>query len=69
MKFMAIADSDIGIVKDTNQDSLLIKHADTQRGEVLLAIVCDGMGGLTKGEVASRTGLIQNWSMNLKIRI
>ena len=32
MKFMAIADSDIGIVKDTNQDSLLIKHADTQRG-------------------------------------
>ena len=41
MKFMAIADSDIGIVKDTNQDSLLIKHADTQRGEVLLAIVCD----------------------------
>ena len=55
MKFMAIADSDIGIVKDTNQDSLLIKHADTQRGEVLLAIVCDGMGGLTKGEVASAT--------------
>lgn len=51
MKFIAIADSDIGIVKDTNQDSLLIKHADTPRGEVLLAIVCDGMGGLTKGEV------------------
>ena len=55
MKFTAIADSDIGIVKDTNQDSLLIKHADTPRGEVLLAIVCDGMGGLTKGEVASAT--------------
>ena len=32
MKFMAIADSDIGIVKRYEPDSLLIKHADTQRG-------------------------------------
>ena len=26
MKFMAIADSDIGIVKDTNQDSLCLLY-------------------------------------------
>lgn len=55
MHFMAIADTDIGIIKDTNQDSVLIKHASTQSGEVLLAIVCDGMGGLAKGELASAT--------------
>lgn len=55
MHFVAIADTDIGTTKDTNQDSILIKHASTLSGEVLLAIVCDGMGGLAKGELASAT--------------
>lgn len=55
MHFTATASTDIGITKATNQDSLLIKHASTQAGEVLMAIVCDGMGGLAKGEVASAT--------------
>ncbi len=53
MRFTATADTDIGISKNTNQDSLLIKHASSNCGEVLLAVVCDGMGGLAKGEVAS----------------
>lgn len=55
MHFVAIADTDIGTSKNTNQDSILIKHASTLNGEVLLAIVCDGMGGLVKGELASAT--------------
>ncbi len=55
MKFIAIADSDVGISKDTNQDSVLIKHAEADNNEVLMAIVCDGMGGLAKGELASAT--------------
>lgn len=55
MRFIATADTDIGISKNTNQDSLLIKHAKTDTGEVLMAIVCDGMGGLSKGELASAT--------------
>jgi len=55
MRFIATADTDIGISKDTNQDSVLIKHAKADGKEVLLAIVCDGMGGLSKGEVASAT--------------
>lgn len=56
MRFIATADTDIGISKSTNQDSVLIKHAvyDGDR-EVLLAVVCDGMGGLSKGELASAT--------------
>lgn len=53
MKFIATADSDVGISKSTNQDSVLIKHATCDLGEVLMAIVCDGMGGLSKGELAS----------------
>lgn len=55
MRYIATADTDIGIAKDTNQDSMLIKHASTDVGEVLLAVVCDGMGGLSKGELASAT--------------
>lgn len=50
MKFIATADSDVGISKSTNQDSVLIKHATCDLGEVLMAIVCDGMGGLSKGQ-------------------
>ena len=55
MQFIATADTDIGISKNTNQDSVLIKHASSDMGEVLLAVVCDGMGGLEKGELASAT--------------
>lgn len=55
MRFIATADTDIGISKDTNQDSILIKHASVDGEEVLLAVVCDGMGGLSKGELASAT--------------
>lgn len=55
MRFIATADTDVGISKNTNQDSVLIKHVSTDIGEVLMAIVCDGMGGLAKGELASAT--------------
>lgn len=55
MNFMVAAHSDVGIRKSTNQDSVLIKVADTDYGKVSLAVVCDGMGGLAKGELASAT--------------
>lgn len=55
MRYVAIAESDIGIAKDTNQDSILVKQATYGKSEVLMAIVCDGMGGLSKGEIASAT--------------
>lgn len=53
MHYIAVADTDVGIRKETNQDSILVKHASCVVGEVLMAVVCDGMGGLSKGEVAS----------------
>lgn len=55
MKYLVMADTDIGIRKQTNQDSLLVKYGNCEIGEVLLAVICDGMGGLDKGEVASAT--------------
>lgn len=53
MKFLAAADTDIGIRKSANQDSMTLKIADTDNGHIVLAIICDGMGGLSKGELAS----------------
>lgn len=63
MRFIATVDSDTGIVKETNQDSVLLMHASTSKGEVLMAAVCDGMGGLEKGELASKTVVMTfaNW--------
>lgn len=55
MNFMVSAETDIGIVKSTNQDSLSVKIIDTYQGRMAFAIVCDGMGGLEKGELASAT--------------
>lgn len=53
MNFMIAAHSDVGIKKSKNQDSLLIKTAQTNQNMVCLCIMCDGMGGLSMGELAS----------------
>jgi serine/threonine protein phosphatase PrpC len=53
MEFLTVACSDIGIKKKVNQDSYCIKSAKTCIGNILMAVICDGMGGLAKGEVAS----------------
>ena len=53
MNFIISANTDIGISKNTNQDSLSVKVINTSIGKMVFAILCDGMGGLAKGEVAS----------------
>lgn len=53
MSFYIGAYTDIGTTRATNQDSLCIMQAETVIGDVCMAIVCDGMGGLEKGEIAS----------------
>lgn len=53
MEFKAIAHTDVGIRKSTNQDSVMVKIARTDYGDVAFGVICDGMGGLAKGEVAS----------------
>ena len=56
MNYLIAAQTDIGPVKKTNQDSYCIQTARSKRyGNLLFAVVCDGMGGLKKGEVASAT--------------
>lgn len=58
MEFLAAAYTDTGLSKETNQDSICLRRAMiTGAGEMIMAVVCDGMGGLKKGEVASKTAV------------
>lgn len=66
MSYIFGVQSDIGTTKEVNQDAVAIKVVDTDFGDVLFAIVCDGMGGFEKGEVASASMLsaMLNWFEN-----
>lgn len=66
MNFITSVYTDVGIKKKTNQDSVLALEAQTEIGQVLLAVMCDGMGGLAKGEVASAAlvNAFRNWFIN-----
>lgn len=66
MNYFIAADTDIGIKKNTNQDGLSVKLLKTYNANMVFAVLCDGMGGLAKGELAS-TELIKafdNWLVN-----
>lgn len=45
--------SDVGIKRSINQDSVYVTQLNTSLGEAVFACVCDGMGGLKHGEIAS----------------
>ena len=47
--------SDVGVRYHTNQDAACIQVARTCLGEAALLAVCDGVGGLAWGELASAT--------------
>lgn len=53
MKFQLALHTDAGVKKTINQDALLVQTAATWRGRVCFAAVCDGVGGMEKGELAS----------------
>jgi len=46
LRFQVAYHTDIGREKSTNQDSLGVLEANTDEGRLLLAVLCDGMGGL-----------------------
>lgn len=55
MRFRIIAETDKGIYRKNNQDSLIVKYGYCLEKEIVMAVVCDGMGGLSRGELASAT--------------
>lgn len=66
MNFIVSANTDVGTTKSTNQDSLSVMVLNTPQGRMAFAILCDGMGGLEKGEVASASVIraFRNWVCN-----
>ena len=63
MKYISGVYWERGSVADTNQDSLVLLQVLTAKGRVLMAAVCDGMGGLSQGDTASGyvTKRLQEW--------
>lgn len=53
MDFYISATTDIGAKRKVNQDSLFVRKISTKTGKMVFAVLCDGMGGLKHGEVAS----------------
>lgn len=66
MNYIVSASTDVGNVKTSNQDSLNVKTLTVNGETMVFAIICDGMGGLEKGEVASASMVkaFCNWVMN-----
>ena len=58
MNYLMVYHTDTGTTRKSNQDSLLLRKAITDHGEIALAAVCDGMGGLKKGELASKQVIV-----------
>ena len=63
MEIIASYYTDVGSVKEINQDSLSVKVVNSPRGKIVFALVCDGMGGLEQGELASKEVVVafNNW--------
>lgn len=63
MRYAACSATDIGNSRSVNQDAVSIKIKKNSGKECYLAVVCDGVGGLSQGEYASRCmrARLENW--------
>ncbi len=63
MRFLSVAHTDVGISKKINQDAFCLKIARTPTTNIAFAVLCDGMGGLNNGELASAlvVNAFSNW--------
>ena len=66
MNYIIAGNTDVGIKKNTNQDSLAMLTINSMQGRMVFVVLCDGMGGLEKGEVASAslTLAFESWAEN-----
>ncbi|NLL05179.1 MAG: serine/threonine-protein phosphatase [Clostridiaceae bacterium] len=67
MNFLSVSLTDIGISRSVNQDSICTKVIQEDNKKASFSIVCDGMGGLSEGEVASLSVLNNfcRWADNI----
>lgn len=71
MKCVFGLSTDVGIKKKINQDSITIRTGTCNGRNVTMSILCDGMGGLQQGEVASATVIHRfiEWSNSRLVNI
>lgn len=55
LSYIAGAVSDRGTTRKINQDKICLRKKNMEKGEALFAIVCGGMGGMARGDVAANT--------------
>lgn len=55
MDYIVTGDTDVGTSKSINQDSFNVQIVNLNGEKFVFAILCDGMGGHEKGELASAT--------------
>ena len=63
MKIRGGSASDIGSVRTVNQDAVCYRYFKQGKETLVLCAVCDGVGGLEHGEIASafRGGCMEEW--------
>jgi len=54
VEYLVVSKTHKGISRVINQDSIVVKQKIKDRKEVVFAIICDGVGGLSNGEFASQ---------------
>lgn len=54
MNYLVVSKTHRGIARISNQDCLVVKHKEKDKKEVVFAVICDGVGGLAKGDFASQ---------------
>ena len=66
MKYTVGCVSDIGIKRTSNQDSFCYELATYQGHNIAFMVICDGMGGFSKGELASAEAVktFDHWFLN-----
>jgi len=63
LHFIADMHSDIGICRQVNQDACCVRMMKIGEHSLVLAAVCDGVGGLQEGDYASKSTIqfLNNW--------
>lgn len=64
MDFKIASATDIGIRRNENQDALFVQRYSMKDGNIVFAVLCDGMGGLEHGAFASASIVtaFHNWA-------
>lgn len=57
VNFNIACSTDVGNIKKVNEDSFIIKSSKIEKKQCALGVVCDGLGGLSFGDIASKMAI------------